>query len=89
MTSPPEKLTGRHGDTLQHIMAHGHNLEWRAVLSLLRQVATVTERSDTVEVSGGGHTIFFARPHQKDLERDDIVVVRRFLESLGYTDGES
>jgi len=42
MTSPtqPEHLNNRHRDTLRQIFAHpvSHNVEWRAVLSLLEAV---------------------------------------------------
>jgi hypothetical protein len=85
----PQKLTGRHRDTLRHVFAHpmSRNLEWHAVLGLLREVAPVTERPDgNVEVRGGDQVIV-VRPHRKDLEPDDVVAVRHLLESLGY-DGE-
>jgi len=57
MTSPePEHLNNRHRDTLRQIFAHpvGHNVEWRAVLSLLEAVGTVAVRHDgKVEVTVG------------------------------------
>ncbi len=50
MTSPPqpEHLNNRHRDTLRQIFRHpvSHNVEWRAVLSLLEAVGTVTVRHD-------------------------------------------
>jgi hypothetical protein len=81
-------LSGRHQDTLRHIFAHplSHNLEWRAVLALLREVATVKEMHDGhIDITGGGEQFVITRPHQKDLDAEDVVIVRRFLESLGYT----
>jgi hypothetical protein len=82
----PHKLTGRHRDTLRHVFAHplSGNLEWRAVLSLLHEVASVTERADgNVEVRGGDQEIV-VRAHGKDLDPDAVVAVRHLLESLGY-----
>lgn len=87
MSSQPHKLTGRHRDTVRHVFAHplSHNVEWHAVLALLHEVADVTEGDDgTVEVHAGGQQVVLKRPHDKDLEPDDLLVVRHFLESLGY-----
>ena len=42
----PEHLNNRHRDTLRQIFGHpvSHNIEWRAVLSLLEAVGTVSVR---------------------------------------------
>lgn len=86
MSSGPPELTGRHRDTLRHVFAHpmSHNLEWQAVLGLLREVASVTDRPDgNVEIRANGHELVM-RSHGKDLDADDVVAVRHLLESLGY-----
>lgn len=90
MTDEPPKLSGRHADTLQHLFAHplSHNVEWREVLALLRDVAVLDERDDgNVEVTAAGERFVLQRPHEKDLDADDLVKVRRLLESLGYHPG--
>ena len=49
MTSPePERLDGRHRDTLRRIFEHptSHNIEWHEVMSLLEAVGTVTRHHD-------------------------------------------
>jgi hypothetical protein len=85
----PEKptISGRHKDTLRQVFAHplSHNVEWRAVLGLLREVASVEEHHDGhIEVKANSQTVILARPHQKDLDPDDVVTVRHLLTSLGY-----
>jgi hypothetical protein len=87
----PQKLTGRHRDTLRHVFAHplSRNLEWHAVLSLLHEVASVTDRADgNVEVQAGEQVIV-VRPHGKDLDADDVMAVRHLLQSLGYEADET
>lgn len=87
MSAPPPRLTGRHRDTLRHVFAHplSHNVEWRAVVGLLNEVASVTERDDgTVDVQVGGQELVLRRPHGKDLDASELIAVRNLLESLGY-----
>jgi hypothetical protein len=86
VTQEPPKLSGRHQDTLRQIFAHplSHNVEWHAVLALLREVASVEERNGHIEVKAGTATFTVARPHQKDLNTDDVLAVRHLLESLGF-----
>src|SRR5215472_5246666 len=54
--SQPEHLNNRHRDTLRQIFAHpvSHNVEWRAVLSLLEAVGTVTVRQGETRGAGPG-----------------------------------
>ena len=42
------ELSSNHRDTLARIFEHpvSHNIEWQAVLSLLRQVGTVDQEHD-------------------------------------------
>lgn len=55
----PVHLDNRHRDTVAKILRHptSHNVEWHAVLSLLRDVGQVDERHDgRLEVMVGGET---------------------------------
>jgi hypothetical protein len=87
MCPEPLKLTGRHQDTLRQIFIHplSHNVEWHAVVSLLHEVGAVDERDDgKIAVTAGGQTVVLPRPRNKDLDADELVEVRHFLETLGY-----
>jgi hypothetical protein len=87
MCPEPSNLTGRHRDTLRQIFTHplSHNVEWRAVVSLLREVAVVDERDDgKFAVTAGGKTVVLTRPRNKDVDADELVEVRHLLETLGY-----
>jgi hypothetical protein len=81
------KLTGHHRTTLDHVFAHpmSHNVEWHAVVSLLNEVASVTDRDDgNIEVRTGERTMVITKPHKKDVDPDELVAIRHLLESLGY-----
>ena len=88
MTSPqPEHLNNRHRDTLRQIFAHpvSHNVEWRAVLSLLEAVGTVTVRHDgKVDVTIGPAREFLDPPRGKDIDAQMVADLRRMLSSAGY-----
>ena len=89
MTSPPqpEHLNNRHRDTLHQIFRHptSHNVEWRAVLSLLEAVGTVTERHDgKVAVTIGSGREVLDPPRGKDIDDRMVVELRRMLSSAGY-----
>lgn len=88
MTSPgSEHLDSRHRDTLRQIFEHpsSHNIEWRAVLSLLEAVGTVTERHDgKVAVRVGSEQEFLEPPAGKDVDVQLVVDVRRMLATAGY-----
>lgn len=89
MTSPPqpEHLNNRHRDTLRQIFRHpmSHNVEWRAVLSLLEAVGTVTVRHDgKVAVTIGSAREFLDPPHGKDIDDQMVADLRRMLSSAGY-----
>ena len=89
MTSPPqpEHLNNRHRDTLRQIFQHpmSHNVEWRAVLSLLEAVGTVTVRHDgKVAVTIGPAREFLDPPHGKDIDDQMVADLRRMLSSAGY-----
>ncbi|WP_300605850.1 hypothetical protein [Trebonia sp.] len=88
MTSPePEHLDNRHRDTLRQIFEHptSHNIEWRAVLSLLEAVGTVSVRHDgKVDVQLGSEQEFLEPPAGKDVDASLVIDLRRMLTSAGY-----
>jgi hypothetical protein len=88
MTSPrPEHLDNRHRDTLRQIFQHptSHNIEWRAALSLLEAVGTVTVHHDgKVAVKVGPEQEFLEPPAGKDIDDQMVVDLRRMLSKAGY-----
>jgi hypothetical protein len=89
MTSPaePEHLNNRHRDTLRQIFRHpvSHNIEWRAVLSLLEAVGTVTVRHDgKVAVAIGTDRQLLDPPASKDIDVQMVADLRRMLSGAGY-----
>jgi hypothetical protein len=83
-------LNNHHRDTLSEIFQHpvGHNIEWRAVISLLNFVATVDENDDgSVLVTLGNETETFQRPRHKDIDAQTVVDLRRMFENAGYGSG--
>jgi hypothetical protein len=88
VTSPgPEHLDSRHRDTLRQIFAHpaSHNIEWRAVMSLLEAAGTVTEHHDgKVAVRIGPELDFLVPPRGKDIDEQMVVDLRRMLTNAGY-----
>lgn len=88
MTSPePAPLDSRHRDTLRRIFQHpaSHNIEWRAVMSLLEVVGTVSQRRDgKVAVKIGDEEEFLEPPAGKDIDVQMVVDLRRMLGNAGY-----
>ena len=88
VTSPgSEHLDGRHRDTVRQIFEHpaSHNIEWRAVMSLLEAVGTVTVRHDgKVSVKVGPELEFLEPPAGKDIDEQTVVDLRRMLANAGY-----
>lgn len=83
----PEHLDNRHRDTLRQIFQHpaSHNIEWRAVLSLLDAVGEVTVRHDgKVAVKIGSELEFLDPPAGKDIDTQMVVDLRRMLSTAGY-----
>jgi hypothetical protein len=83
----PEHLNNRHRDTLGQIFGHpaSHNIEWRAVMSLLEAVGTVTTRHDgKVTVKIGPEQEFLDPPPGKDIDAQMVVDLRRMLSNAGY-----
>jgi len=88
VTSPQsEHLDSRHRDTLHQIFEHpaSHNIEWRAVMSLLEAVGTVDVRHDgKVGVKVGPELEFLEPPEGKDIDGQMVVDLRRMLGNAGY-----
>ena len=73
--------------TLRRIFQHpaGHNIEWRAVLSLLAAVGSAQERHDgKVAVTIGAQTEYFDPPRHKDIGTQAVVNLRRMLTQTGH-----
>ena len=89
MSSSPESqhLDNRHRDTLRQIFAHpvSHNIEWRAVTSLLAAVGTVDEHpGGKLAVTVGTQSAFLDPPRGKDIDEQMVVDLRRMLSQAGY-----
>jgi hypothetical protein len=89
MSSPaePTHLSNHHRVTLRQIHQHpvSHNIEWRAVLSLLEAVGSVTESQDgKLSVSIGEQAVFLDPPAGKDIDAQMVVDLRRLLGDAGY-----
>jgi len=85
--SQPAHLNNRHRNTLRQIFQHpvSHNIEWHAVVSLLRAIGSVAEHRDgMVAVTVGPETEFFDVPAHKDIDTQTVVDLRRMLSSAGY-----
>ena len=83
-----EHLDNHHRDTLRKIFQHpaSHNIEWRAVVSLLEAVGTVTVRHDQkVAVKVGTELEFLEPPAGKDVDDQMIIDLRRMLRNAGYS----
>jgi hypothetical protein len=86
-TPDPAHLDNHHRDTLAKIFEHpaSHNIEWRAVLSLLEFVGTVDQRHDgKFAVTVGTEKETFQRPRDKDIDAQAVVDLRRMLSNAGY-----
>jgi hypothetical protein len=86
-TPDPADLSGSHRDTLSQLLRHpiSHNIEWPAVLSLLRAVGEVEERHDgKYLVTIGGESNVFERPLHKDIDPQMVVDLRKMLRTAGY-----
>lgn len=79
-------LNNHHRDTLEKIFAHpaSGNIEWREVRSLLEAVATTTEEHNgKLKVTLGNETETIQPPHDKDVDEQMIVDLRRMLTNAG------
>jgi len=85
--SEPVHLNNHHRNTLRQLFQHpvSHNIEWRAVVSLLEAVGSVVEHHDgTLAVTVGSQTAFFDAPSHKDIDTNAVVDLRRMLSAAGY-----
>jgi hypothetical protein len=86
-TSEPAHLNNHHRNTLRQIFQHpaSHNIEWHAVVSLLKAIGSVVEHRDgMVAVTVASETEFFDVPAHKDIDTQTVVDLRRMLSSAGY-----
>lgn len=89
MSSPsqPAHLSNHQRNTLRQIFQHpvSHNIEWHAVISLLKAIGSVVEHRDgMVAVTVGSGSEFFDVPAHKDIDTQMVVDLRRMLSSAGY-----
>ncbi|KXC05063.1 hypothetical protein [Microbacterium hominis] len=81
------ELTEHHRTTLYHLDQHptSHNLEWKDVLALLREVGDVEERHNgKVKVTVGEQTLILSAPRGKDIDEDLAVLLRHVVREAGY-----
>jgi hypothetical protein len=86
--SEPLHLSNHHRQTVRELFEHpvSHNIEWRAVLSLLEAVGSVANsRGGKVAVTLGSRTEDFKTAGRKDLDVDEVVKLREMLASAGVT----
>jgi hypothetical protein len=89
MSSMPEPahLNNHHRNTLRQLFQHpvSHNIEWKAVVSLLEAVGSAVEQhGGKVAVTLGSETEFFDPPLHKDIDAQTVVDLRRMLTVAGY-----
>ena len=83
----PIHLNNHHRDTLRAIFQHptSHNIDWKAVVSLLSAIGEVEElREGGVRVTLGGGEQVFSRPRHKDIDVQQVVDLRRILSAAGF-----
>jgi len=82
--NPNPPLSGAHLRAYNAIFQHpiAHNLEWRAVRSLLTHIGQATEEPNgNLRVVRNGQVIVLHPPRTKDVsEADEIMALRHFLE---------
>src|SRR5262245_21381210 len=87
-TAEPGHLNNpHHRQTLLQTFQHpaSHNIEWHAMLSLLDAVGSVELRHDgEYAVHIAAETAFLGPRQGKDLDVDQVLVVRRLLTAAGY-----
>jgi hypothetical protein len=86
-SASPIHLNSHQRETLTQIFQHpaGHNLEWHAVLSLLKAVASVEESPHgRFLVTLGTETETFDPPKHKDIDSQQVVDLRRMFKNAGY-----
>ena len=62
-----------------------HDIDWKAVLSLLEVVGSVKQRHDgKFVVTLGSETATLVQPRHKDVDTQQVVDLRRMLSNAGY-----
>lgn len=88
MSSPqPAHLSNHQRNTLRQLFQHpaGHNIEWRAVLSLLGAVGSAEEQhGGKIAVTIASQTEYFEPPRHKDIDTQAVVNLRQMLADAGY-----
>jgi hypothetical protein len=82
------KLDHHHRVTAQKLFGHPlcHNIQWHDVCSLLGRFGDVFEtHRGNWAVTVEGETTSFGSTRSCDLNEDQVVKVRHFLRSLGFT----
>ena len=87
VTPRPAHLSSHHQNTLTQIFQHpvSHNIEWRAVLSLLQAIGSVEESHDgKYRLTLGPESEMFEFRGDKDVDTQQVVDLRRMLRNAGY-----
>ena len=90
-TSEPAHLSNHHRNTLRQLFQHpvSHNIDWRAVVSLLEAVGSIVEQhAGKFEVTLGSETEFFEPPAGKDIDVQTVVDLRGMLAEPDGADAE-
>ena len=80
-------LNNHHRTTRDAIFNHptSGNVDWHAVLSLLEAVGSVTEEHNgQFKVTLGSETEMLRAPHDKDVDKQMVVDLRRMLAGAGF-----
>jgi hypothetical protein len=82
------KLDHHHRITAQKVFGHplNHNIQWHDVCSLLARFGEVHEtHRGNWAVTVEGDTVSFGSTRTRDLTEDQVIKVRNFLRSIGFT----
>ena len=83
----PSALSHRQRRTLDAVFAHpaAQNLAWSDVVSLLRQLGTVTDEANgKLRTTVGGHSVSW-EPERSQVPEADVLALRKFLQTVGVT----
>ena len=72
----------KHEKIIGQVFAHptSHNIEWRELIAALKSIGTVEEVSNgKYHFSHNGRTLTFDEPGAKDVSKEEILRLRRFL----------
>jgi hypothetical protein len=89
-STEPVHLSNHHRATLRQLFEHpvSHNIEWRAVISLLEATGSVARHHNgKLAVTVGAQHAAFDPQGQKDLDEQAVIDLRRMLAAAGYGTG--